>query len=406
MYKNKFNKAITLSLSLLLLNILPVNAYVQPYDNEIETYEEWSTETFSEEGLNVDAKSAILIEPISGKVLYEKNSDEKFAPASVTKIMTMLLTMEAVDSGKISLSDKVTCSENAKKMGGSTMLLDTGEVRTVEELLKGVAIASGNDAAVALAEYHSGTEEAFVEEMNKRAQELGMNNTTFKNCNGLPKEGHLSTARDISIMSLELLKHPTILKYTGTYMETISEGRLSPIELVNHNKLVRFFEGCDGLKTGYTEEAKYCISTTATRDGVRMLSVIMGAPTYKIRNRDAGMLLNYGFSKFEGKKILVKDEDVENIYLSKNTEKFFIAKAKNELIAIVPKGDNNEIEKRIIIEDSKKEYKEGEIIGKCEAYIGENKIGEVELYSDRDIKLGGFFENFKFNMKNMFRKGI
>ena len=406
MYKNKLKKAITVSLSLLLFSPLHVNTYAEPYENEVETYEEWSTQTFNEEGMDVDAKSAILIEPISGKVLYEKNSDEKFAPASVTKIMTMLLTMEAVDSGKISLNDKVTCSENAKKMGGSTMLLDTGEIRTVEELLKGVAIASGNDAAVALAEYLSGTEEAFVEVMNKRAQELGMNNTTFKNCNGLPKEGHLSTARDISIMSLELLKHSTILKYTGTYMETISEGRLSPIELVNHNKLVRFFEGCDGLKTGYTEEAKYCISTTATRNGVRMLSVIMGAPTYKIRNRDAGMLLNYGFSKFEGKKILVKDEDVENIYLSKNTEKFFIAKAKNDLIAIIPKGENKEIDKKIIIDDLKKEYKEGDIIGKCEAYMGEDKIGEVDLYSDRDVKLGGFFENFKFNMKNMFRKGI
>ncbi len=404
MYKNKIKKIITLSLSLLTLNMIPVKALSGP--NEVEIYEEWSTQTFNEEGINVDAKSALLIEPVSGKILYEKNPDEKFAPASVTKIMTMLLTMEAIDSGKISLSDKVTCSENAKKMGGSTMLLDTGEVRTVEELLKGVAIASGNDAAVALAEYLNGTEEAFVEAMNKRAQELGMINTTFKNCNGLPKEGHLSTAKDIAIMSLELLKHPTILKYTGTYMETISEGRLAPVELVNHNKLVRFFEGCDGLKTGYTEEAKYCISTTATRNGVRMLSVIMGAPTYKVRNRDAGMLLNYGFSKFEGKKILVKDEDVENIYLSKNTDKFFIAKAKNDLIAIVPKGDNNEIEKKIVMSDIKKEYKEGEIVGKCEAYSGENKIGEVDLYSDRDVKLGGIFENFKFNMKNMFRKGI
>ena len=404
MYKNKIKKIITLSLSLLTLNMIPVKALSGP--NEVEIYEEWSTQTFNEEGINVDAKSALLIEPVSGKILYEKNPDEKFAPASVTKIMTMLLTMEAIDSGKISLSDKVTCSENAKKMGGSTMLLDTGEVRTVEELLKGVAIASGNDAAVALAEYLNGTEEAFVEAMNKRAQELGMINTTFKNCNGLPKEGHLSTAKDIAIMSLELLKHPTILKYTGTYMETISEGRLAPVELVNHNKLVRFFEGCDGLKTGYTEEAKYCISTTATRNGVRMLSVIMGAPTYKVRNRDAGMLLNYGFSKFEGKKILVKDEDVENIYLSKNTDKFFIAKAKNDLIAIVLKGDNNEIEKKIVMSDIKKEYKEGEIVGKCEAYSGENKIGEVDLYSDRDVKLGGIFENFKFNMKNMFRKGI
>ncbi|MBS5952058.1 MAG: D-alanyl-D-alanine carboxypeptidase, partial [Clostridium sp.] len=349
-------------------NTLVENEEVETYEEyeELETYEEyeeWSQETFSEEGIVVDAKSALLIEPISGKVLYEKNPDEKFAPASVTKIMTMLLVMEAIDSNKISLQDKVTCSENAKKMGGSTMLLDTGEIRTVEELLKGLAIASGNDAAVALAEYLAGTEEAFVELMNKRAQELGMTNTTFKNSNGLPKDGHLSTARDIGLMSLELLKHPTILKYSGIYMETISEGRKSPIELVNHNKLVRFFEGCDGLKTGFTQEAKYCISATATRNGVRMLSVIMGAPTYKVRNRDAGMLLNFGFSKYEGKKVLTKDEDVENVYLSKNTDKFLVAKAKDDLVAVVPKGENKEIEKKIVIDELKKEYKAGDIVG-------------------------------------------
>ncbi len=406
MNKKFMNKVVAIVLSLLSISVVPVKADVEPYDTSIETYEEWTTEVFSDEGINVDAKSALLIEPKSGKILYEKNIDEKFAPASVTKIMTMLLTMEAVDSGKITLQDKVTCSENAKKMGGCTMLLDTGEIRTVEELIKGVAIASGNDAAVALAEYLGGTEDAFVEMMNKRAQELGMVNTTFKNCNGLPIEGHLSTARDISIMSLELLKHPTILKYSGIYMETISEGRKSPIELVNHNKLVRFFEGCDGLKTGYTEEAKYCISATATRNGVRMLSVIMGAPTYKVRNRDAGMLLNYGFSKFEGKKLLSKDEDVENIYLSKQTDKFLVARAKEDLVAIVPKGTKEELEKRIVIDEVKKEYKQGDIVGKCEVYLGEEKIGEVELYSDRDIKLGGIFENFKFNMKNMFRKGV
>lgn len=406
MNKKFMNKVVAIVLSLLSISVVPVKADIEPYDTSIETYEEWTAEVFSDEGINVDARSALLIEPTSGKILYEKNIDEKFAPASVTKIMTMLLTMEAVDSGKITLQDKVTCSENAKKMGGSTMLLDTGEIRTVEELLKGVAIASGNDAAVALAEYLGGTEEAFVEMMNKRAQELGMTNTTFKNCNGLPIEGHLSTARDISIMSMELLKHPTILKYSGIYMETISEGRKSPIELVNHNKLVRFFEGCDGLKTGYTEEAKYCISATATRNGVRMLSVIMGAPTYKVRNRDAGMLLNYGFSKYEGKKLLAKDEDVENIYLSKQTDKFLVARAKDDLVAIVPKGTNTELEKRIVIDEVKKEYKQGDIVGKCEVYLGEEKIGEVELYSDRDIKLGGIFENFKFNMKNMFKKGV
>ena len=320
--------------------------------------------------------------------------------------MTMLLTMEAVDSGKIKLSDKVTCSENAKKMGGSTMLLDTGEVRTVEELLKGVGIASGNDAAVALAEYLGGSEEAFVVMMNTRAKELGMNDTTFKNCNGLPAEGHVSTANDISIMSRELLKHPTILKYTGTYMETISEGRKSPIELVNHNKLVRFFKGCDGLKTGYTEEAKYCISATSVREGVRVLAVIMGAPSYKIRNRDASMLMNYGFSKFYSKKIVSKDDDVEKIFLDRYKDKFFIAKAAEDLSVTLSKGKEVEITPQLILDENKKSFKEGEIIGTCKYYSGENLIGEVKIYSDRDVKKGTFFDNMKYNIKNLLKGAI
>ena len=351
---------------------------------------------------SIEARSALLMEPISGKIVYEKNIDEKFAPASVTKVMTMLLAMEAVDSGKITLQDQVTCSENAKKMGGSTMLLDTGEVRTLEELLKGIAIASGNDAAVAVAEYIGGTEADFVVLMNKRAEELGMKNTTFKNCNGLPADGHVSTARDIAIMSQELLKHPTILNYSGTYMETISEGRKSPIELVNHNKLVRFFEGCDGLKTGYTSEAKYCISATAKRNGVRMLSVIMGAPTYKIRNRDAGILLNYGFSKFQGKKLVAKDEDIDQVFMGEKTDKYFMAKAAEDLEVVVPKGADGELEKKIIIEEIQKEYKKGDVVGKCEVYLENEKVGEVKVYSDRDIEKGGIIDYIKYNVKGLF----
>ena len=403
---NKMIKKISIGL-LCILSLTNVQAYAGNNNLEDENYDEiYSSVSYEEGQITVEAKSALLMEPVSGTILYEKNIDEKFAPASVTKIMTMLLAIEAVDSGKITLQDKITCSENAKKMGGSTMLLDTGEVRTVEEILKGIAIASGNDAAVAMAEYLGGTEEAFIGMMNKRAQELGMTNTTFKNCNGLPQDGHLSTARDISIMSMELLKHKTILKYTGTYMETISEGRKSPIELVNHNKLVRFFNGCDGLKTGYTEEAKYCISATAVHDGVRMLSVIMGAPTYKVRNRDASMLMNYGFSKFEGKKIFDKDAEIEKIYLGKNTDRFFIAKAQDDLIIVVPRGTEGEPFNKIVLDDLKDSYSMGEKIGVCEVYLGDRKVGEVALYSDRDITKANFFDNLKYNMKNLFKKGI
>ena len=304
------------------------------------------TSTVKAEGISikVEAKSALLMEQVSGKIIYEVNSHEKLPIASVTKIMTMLLTMEAIDNGKVKLSDKVTISETAKKMGGSSMILDTGEIRTVEELLKGIAVASGNDAAVAMAEYLSGSEDAFVVMMNERAKALGMNETSFKNCTGLSAAGHISSANDIAIMSRELIKHQAVLKYTGTYMETISEGRKTPIGLVNHNKLVRFFKGCDGLKTGFTDDAMYCISATATRDGVRMISIIVGAPTFKTRNRDCSMLLNYGFSKYEVKKVITKDMELDKIYFNKQSDKYFIAKAKDEMNITLEKGIKNKNE--------------------------------------------------------------
>lgn len=357
-------------------------------------------------GITVDAKSALLIEPTTGKVIYEKNSNEKFAPASVTKIMTMLLAMEAVDSGQIKLDDKITCSENAKKMGGSSMILDTGEVRTVEEILKGIAIASGNDAAVAMAEFLGGTEENFVKMMNDKAAQLGMKNTSFKNCTGLSAPDHFSTAYDIALMSMELLKHPQILKYTGTYMETISEGRKSPIGLVNHNKLVRFFNGCDGLKTGFTNEAMYCISATAVHDNVRMLAVIMGAPNFKVRNRDAGMLMNYGFSKFQNHILVNKDDEVEKVNLDKSGEKYFMLKSFDTLSVIMEKGAKGDINKKIILDKNKKNFKAGEEIGVCEFYDGDKLVGTVKVYSDRDVKKNGVFNNLKEYFGNVFDNGI
>lgn len=377
-----------------------------PISVKAEILEPSSKKSDNSPSMDVDAKSALLIEPSTGKVIYEKNPHEKFAPASVTKIMTMLITMENVDSGKIKLSDKVTVSENAKKMGGSSMILDTGEVRTVEELLKGIAIASGNDAAVAMAEYLGGSEEGFVKTMNDEAQRIGMKNTTFKNCTGLSADGHLTTAYDIALMSRELLKHPQILKYSGTYMETISEGRKSPIELVNHNKLVRFFKGCDGLKTGFTDEAKYCISATSTKDGVRMLAVIMGAPTYKVRNRDASMLMTYGFSKFENKNIVQKDAIVEKVNLNKKGDKFFLAKASEDLNLVVPRDNSVKIDHKCVYNEEAKSFKKGEQVGYCEFYQDGNVCGKVKLYCDRDVKKGGILSHFKYNLGRVFDNAI
>lgn len=340
----------------------------------------------SMQDIDIEAKSAILMEAESGKIVFEKNSKEKFAPASVTKIMTMLLTMEAIDSGKVKLDDIVTVTENAQKMGGSTMLLEAGEMRTIEDLLKGVAIASGNDAAVALAEYLGGTVENFVKKMNDRAKELGMKDTTFQNPTGLPTENHLTTAYDISIMSRELLKHEGILKYSGTYMETISANRKTPIELVNHNKLVRFFNGCDGLKTGFTNEAKYCISATAQRNGVRMLAIIMGAPTYKIRNRDASMLLNHGFSLFERKEIVSKDSDISKLQLGANKEKFVMLKSKTPLNIVVEKGKDIKVSYKLDINKNKKFIKKDEVLGNAVVLVDGKEVGKVQVYSDRDMK--------------------
>lgn len=367
--------------------VLPVKA-LAPEDNKKNVAQ-------GSIGFEPQARSVLLIEPTTGKVLYEKNSKEKFAPASVTKVMTMLLAMEALDSGRIKLSDKIICSEKVKSMGGSSMILDTGEVRTVEEILKGIAIASGNDAAVAMGEFLEGSEEAFVVKMNEKAKALGMMDTSFKNCTGLSADGHLSTANDIAIMSMELLKHPTILKYSSIYMETISEGRQSPIELVNHNKLVRFYKGCDGLKTGFTQEAMYCISATALRNDVRMLAVIMGAPSYKQRNADASKLMDYGFAKFESKKLVGKDEEVQKVPLNKNGDKFYIAKAKDDIKITIEKGTEEQINKKVTIDPNLKSIKEGDIVGICELYIGDILVNKTELYSDREVKQSQFLNNLK-----------
>lgn len=398
MKKNKFVLTLLLSVLLSLQAIILPTAFAddeiknEPADNVI--------------GFEPQAKSVILLEPNSGKIIYEKNADEQFAPASVTKIMTMLLAMEALDDGRINLQDKIVCSEKVKSMGGSSMILDTGEVRTVEEILKGIAIASGNDAAVAMAEFLEGSEEAFAVKMNERAKELGMTNTHFENATGLSAPGHLSTARDISIMSRELLKHPIILKYSSIYMETISEGRKTPIELVNHNKLVRFYKGCDGLKTGFTQEAMYCISATSTRDNVRMLAVIMGAPTYKQRNADASKLMDFGFSKYQSKTIVAKDVDVQQIPLNKKGDSFFIAKAKDDLKVTIEKGTEEELTKKVNINPELKKINAGDVVGYCEVYNGDELLGKVELYSDREVKQSQFFKNVKDIFSNIFDHSI
>jgi D-alanyl-D-alanine carboxypeptidase len=244
------------------------------------------------------ARSAILMDADSGTIIFEKNSHDRLPPASITKIMTMLLVMEALDEGRIKLTDKVTASEYAASMGGSQIFLEAGEEMTVEDLLKGVAIASGNDASVALAEKIAGTEQEFVRMMNERAQQLGLKNTHFVNANGLPAENHYTSAYDIAVMSRELLKHPEITKFTGLYQDYLRKDTDKPFWLVNTNKLVRFYAGADGLKTGYTSEAKFCLSATAKRDDFRVIAVVMGEPDTKTRNAEVSQMFDYAFAMF------------------------------------------------------------------------------------------------------------
>ena len=247
-------------------------------------------------GPAVEAGSAILMEKETGTVLYEANAHDKLEPASVTKVMTLLLVMEAIDDGRLKMEDMVTVSAQAASMGGSQVYLKEGEQMTVHDMLKAVAVVSGNDAAVALAEHIAGSEEGFVERMNRRAAELGMADTTFINCTGLPAAGHLTSAYDIALMSRELiLNHPSIREYTTIWMDTIRDGQF---QLANTNKLVRFYEGCTGLKTGFTDSALYCLSATAERDGMELIAVVMKCPTSEKRFEGAKALLNFGFANY------------------------------------------------------------------------------------------------------------
>ena len=255
-----------------------------------------NSDSSNSDPLNLESESAVLIEQATGQVLYEHNMHEKLRPASVTKVMSILLIMEALDSGQISLTDQVPCSENASSMGGSQIWLDPRETLTVDDMLKAICVASANDCVVAMAEYIAGSEEAFVQRMNDKAKELGMNDTTFKNCHGLDEDGHLTSSYDIALMSRELLaKHPQVTKYTTIWTESLRDGKS---EITNTNKLIKTYKGATGLKTGSTGLALYNLSASATRDNLSLIAVIMKAPSTKVRFAEAAKLLDYGFNNF------------------------------------------------------------------------------------------------------------
>lgn len=331
----------------------------------------------------LSCKSALLMDFSTGKVLYKQNPHERMAPASVTKVMTLLLIMEEIENGNISYNDIVTASEYAKSMGGSTIFLDTGEQMTVDDLIKGIAVSSGNDACVAMAEYISGTTEAFVERMNNRAKELGMTNTNFVNCNGLDAENHYSTAYDIALMSRELMKHNDIFRYTTIWMDSLRNGNFT---LSNTNKLVRFYEGTTGLKTGSTSKAGFCISATAKRDNLHLIAVIMNAPTSKERQADASSLLNYGFNTFGSQKAVKKDSYVSDVKINKGLRDFVQVKYKDDIDVLYEKSSSAEPEVSLKIKQSlDAPVIKGDVVGEAVCYIDGAEVGKTDIVACENV---------------------
>jgi len=340
--------------------------------------------------LSIKAKSTVLMEPHTGKVLYENNPDERLAPASITKIMSLLLVMEAIENEKLTLDTKVTTSEHAASMGGSQIWLEVGEQMTVDELLRASVIASANDATVALAEAVSGSEETFVELMNKRAKELGMKNTTFKNACGLDTDGHLTTGRDVAIMASALIKHSLIKKYSTVWMDALRGGKS---ELTNTNKLVRYYNGATGLKTGTTSKAGCCVAATAQREGMELVAVVMGGENSNERFTGAKKLLDYGFANWSFLTLTPDLNNVGEIPVSKGMEKFISVDAGGgELSLLMPKGKQDEITQTVEIKENiEAPVAVGDVIGSVKFLSDGKQLGELPIYSANTVEKVTFF---------------
>ena len=351
--KNFFKILIIFALCISIFSLTTAYSGLYIWSSDINTPEVNSNVSTENDKLNLESESAILIEQSTGQILYEHNSHEKLRPASVTKVMSILLIMEQIDSGKLSYSDSISCSENASSMGGSQIWLDPKETLTVDEMLKAICVVSANDCVVAMAEHIAGSEEAFVQMMNDKAKELGMNDTTFKNCHGIDEDGHVTSAYDIALMSRELLsKHPDIKKYTTIWMDSLRDGKS---QLVNTNKLIRTYKGATGLKTGSTSLALYNLSASATRDNLSLIAVIMKAPTTKTRFAEAKKLLDYGFNNFTFKTFGKKGDVIQFVPINRG----------------VQRGIN---------------IKKGDVIGKVSFSADDGKeIFSVNLVSDSDV---------------------
>ena len=383
--------AVIISVLLCVQSVCAMPARETVLYTEVQSEEqEGTTEEASTSQVEISAPSAILMEASTGKVIFEKNPDEKLPPASVTKIMTLLLIFDALEEGKITLEDQVSTSEYAASMGGSQVFLEPGEMQTVDTMIKCIAVASANDACVAMAEYIWGSEEEFVGRMNERAKGLGMENTSFVNCNGLDTDGHITTARDIALMSKELITtYPKIHDYSTIWMENIThttQKGTSEFGLTNTNKLIRQYEYATGLKTGSTDKAKYCVSATAEKNNMELIAVIMAAPDHKVRFDDATTLLNYGF----GKCMKYTDEGIgaiDPVEVKRGVKDQVTVKQAGPFAYIDTTGsDLTKIEKKNILKgDIKAPIKEGDKIGEVAYYLGDEKIGAVDILASEGV---------------------
>ncbi|MFW6270737.1 MAG: D-alanyl-D-alanine carboxypeptidase family protein [Bacillota bacterium] len=383
--KNKFNQILYTILTLILLLVgTKVSA--------------------SEIDFELTAKSAVLMEAETGEIIFEKNSDEQLPPASMTKIMTMLLVMEAIDEERVNLDDKIVTSENAASMGGSQIWLEPGEEMTLKDLMKAIAIVSANDACVAVAEHLYGTEENFVNKMNEKVEELGLENTSFYNTNGLPSgddetQGNYTSAKDLAIMSRELLKYPKILEWTSTWIDYLRDG---DSVLNNTNWLVRHIPGADGLKTGFTSEAGHCVTGTAKRGDLRFVSVIMDAESSKARFSEAADLISYGFNIYETSTLAEADEVIDTIYINNASNPETEIVVKDKLTIPVKKGSEADINKEIkISEELKAPLEKGDKAGVIKVYKGNLLIKEADLVVNRDVSKASIWKLFIRMIKNL-----
>ncbi|MHA6483829.1 D-alanyl-D-alanine carboxypeptidase family protein [Paenibacillus sp. strain BS8-2] len=387
--KTRFASILALTLTLALM--LPVIASAEEGTATVD--------------LAPSARSAILMDADSGTVIFEKNSHDQLPPASITKIMTLLLIMEALDNEQLKLTDKVSTSEYAASMGGSQIFLEQGEEMSVDDMIKGIALASGNDASVAMAEKLGGTEANFVAMMNAKAQELGMKDTHFVNPNGLPVQGHYSSAHDIAVMSRELLKHQEVTKYTGLYQDYLRKSSEKPFWLVNTNKLVRFYSGADGLKTGYTSEAKYCLSATAKRDDMRVIAVVMGEPTTKQRNVEVSQMFDYTFAQYMNYSVLESGDGIGTLKIEKGMTSELPLIADRPYSVLLKKGSaTKDIRYELKLDDNvKAPIQAGDSVGKLVIYDGEQVVKEYNVTSPEDIAKANWWKMFKRSATSLFR---